>query len=64
MKEIEIIIPADGSEPSIDLKGYDGVDCLNDAKELIKELGAKEVSSKKKAEYFRNKCKNEVKTKK
>jgi hypothetical protein len=63
-KEIEITIPADGSEPIIEMIGYEGTDCSFDAKEIISTLGAKDIQATRKPEYFKVKNKNQLKTRK
>lgn len=62
-KEIEIVIPADGSEPTIEMIGYEGTGCSLDASELIRFLGAKDLSVNKKSEYFKLKQKTRIENK-
>jgi hypothetical protein len=57
-KEIEIIIPADGSDIKVDLKGYEGVGCSSEIEELLKELDGKSVLSNRKPEYYKKTIKN------
>jgi len=54
-KEIEIIIPADGSPPSVEALGYEGNDCSKDIKQVLDGLKAKDVSKKKTADYYKKK---------
>lgn len=62
-KEIEITIPADGSNPNLEMLGYEGTECSAEAKEVISILDAKDVGVKRKPEYFRVKNKNNLKNK-
>ena len=54
-KEIEIIIPADGTPPSVEALGYEGNDCSKDIKQVLDGLKAKDVSKKKTADYYKKK---------
>ncbi len=62
-KEVEIIIPFDGSSPSIEMLGYNGPECSIDSKELINLLDAKDIKNSKKQEYFKVKQKTQIKQK-
>jgi len=52
-KEIEIIIPADGTPPSLEAINYDGKECTKDVENFIKQLGAKTLNKKQTADYFK-----------
>ena len=52
-KEIEIIIPADGSPPSIEALGFVGAECSKDIKTVLDGLGAKDVSKKRTADWYK-----------
>lgn len=52
-KEIEIIIPADGSLPSLEALNYDGKECTKDIENFIKSLGAKDVTKKRTADWYK-----------
>ena len=54
-KEIEIIIPADGSPPSVEALGYEGNDCTKDVKQVLDGLKAKDISKKKTSDYYKKK---------
>lgn len=56
-KEVDIIIKPDGSM-EMDLMNFKGSECAKTAEELMQKIGCKDVTSKRKAEYFQeNKCK-------
>ena len=54
-KEIEIIIPSDGSPPSVEALGYEGSDCSKDIKQVLNGLKAKDVSKKQTADFYKKK---------
>ena len=54
-KEIEIIIPADGSAPSIEALGYEGKECSKDIKAILDGLGAKDKRKKKTSDWYKKK---------
>jgi len=52
-KEIEIIIPADGTPPSIEALGFAGTECSKDIKTVLEGLKAKDISKKRTADWYK-----------